>query len=127
MTSTLNMMASMAQPFAGQPGMMGPGGVAHGGQPMVHGHPSSQGMQPGVSMGQQIHPGVAVPGGPQVSQAGPLMAGIIPGGGPPVASGPGSNAHALSHLNPHGGPVIAQQGQIQASQSHIHLVKPKPK
>lgn len=105
----------MAQPFAGQPGMMGPAGVVHGGQPMVHGHPSSQGMQPGVSMGQQIHPGVAVPGGPQVSQAGPMMAGMTPGGGPPVASGPGPSPHALSHLNPHTGPMLSQQGQMPGS------------
>lgn len=109
------MMASMAQPFAGQTPIMGPAGVAHGGQPMVHGHPSSQGMQPGVSMGQQIHPGVAVPGGPQVSQSGPMMGGMMPGGGPPVVSGPGPSAHALSHLNPQNGSLLAQQGQMQAS------------
>ena len=108
-------MLSMAQPFAGQPGMIGPAGVPHGGQPMAHGHPSSQGMQAAASMGQQIHPGTAVPGGPQVSQPGPLMGGIMPGGVPPVASGPGPNAHALSHLNPHGGPLLAQQGQMQPS------------
>ena len=84
---------------------------------MVHGHPSSQGMPAGVSMGQQMHPGAAIPGGPQVSQAGPLMGGMMPGGVPPVASGPGPNAHALSHLNPHGAPMMAQQGQIQPSES----------
>ena len=117
-------MASMAQPFAAQPSMIGPGGVAHGGQPMAHGHPSSQGMQPGVSMGPQMHPGVAVQGGPQVSQAGTLMAGMMPGGGPPVASGPGPNTHAQLHLNPHGGPMLTQQGQMQPSQLYLHLFKP---
>ena len=66
-------------------------------------------------MGQQIHPGVAVPGGPQVSQPGPMMAAMMPGGGPPVASGPGPSAHALSHLNPHSGPMLTPQAQMQAS------------
>lgn len=46
-----------------------------------------------------MHPGVSGPGGPQGSQAGPMMGGMPPGAG---AGGPGPvpNAHALSHLNP---------------------------
>ena len=99
------MMASMSQPFPAHPGMAGHAGVAHGGQPMVHGHPSSQGVpggqQPGVSLGPQMHPGITGPGGPQVSQAGPMMAGMMQGAGPPGVSGGGPSAHALSHLNPH--------------------------
>lgn len=70
-------------------------------------------------MGQQIHPGVTGPGGPQVSQAGPMMASMMPGGGPPVASGPGPSPLTLSHLNPHGGPMISQQGQMQASKYKV--------
>ena len=87
---------------------------------MVHGHPSHQGVpgaqQPGVSMGQQIHPGIA---GPQVSQAGPMMGGMMQGGGPPSVSGVGPNQHALSHLNPHQGQLFAQQQQQQQQMQHV--------
>ena len=85
---------------------------------MMQGHPSSQGMpggvqQPGVSMGQQMHAGVVGPGGPQVTQAGPMMAGMMPGGGPPGVSGVPS-AHAQAHLTPgHQGPMYQQQQQMQ--------------
>lgn len=86
------------QPFTHPGAMPGHTGMAHGGQPMVHGHPSNQGVpgggQPGVTMGQPIHPGMAVPGGPPVSQAGPMMAGMMP----PGSGGP--NAQAMAHLNP---------------------------
>ena len=73
-------------------------------------------------MGQQMHPGMAGPGVPQVSQAGPMMGGMMPGGGPPGVSGGGPNAHALSHLTPHQGqmnPQFAaqQQQQMQVSKS----------
>ena len=111
---------AMAQPFNTHPGIGGHAGVAHGGQPMVHGHPSHQGVpggqQPGVSMGQQIHPGITGPGGPQVSQAGPMMGGMMQGGGPPNVSGVGPSQHALSHLNPHQGQLYAQQHQQQQMQ-----------
>lgn len=117
------MMASMAQPFTQHPGMPGHA-MPHGGQPMVQGHPSNQGIpgghQPGVSMGQQMHPGMAGPGGPQVSQAGPMMGGMMPGGGAPGVSGGGPNAHALSHLTPHQGqmnPQFAAQQQQQMQQA----------
>jgi hypothetical protein len=57
-------------------------------------HPNGH---PGPGMVQQMHPGVSAPGGPQVSQTGPMMGGMQPGG----TAGPGvPNAHALSHLNP---------------------------
>lgn len=116
------MMASMSQPFATHPaGMAGHAGVAHGGHPMAQGHPSNQGVpggaqQPGVTMGQQMHAGVAGPGVPQVSQAGPMMAGMMQGGPPPGVSGGGQpSAHALSHLNPgHQNQMFAQQQQLQA-------------
>ena len=106
----------MAQPFSTHPGMGGHPGVAHGGQPMVHGHPSNQGVpvgqQSGVSMGPQIHP----QGGPQVSQAGPMMGGMMQGGGPPGVSGVGPSQHALSHLNPHQNPQLYAQQQQQQQQ-----------
>ena len=108
------MMASMAQQFAGQPGMVGPGA-----QPMVHGHPSNQGMPGaqhlGVSMGQPAPPGIVGPGGLPVSQGGPMAAGMMPGGGPPGMTGAGPNAHAMSHLNPHNA-MVAQQHMQQASE-----------
>ena len=88
---------------------------------MVHGHPSHQGVpggqQPGVSIGQQMHPGIAGPGGPQVSQAGPMMGGMMQGGGPPNISGVGPSQHALSHLNPHQNHLLAQQQQQQMQQA----------
>lgn len=111
------MMAFAPHPAA----MSGHAGVAHGGHPMAPGHPSNQGVpgggqQPGVSMGQQMHAGVTGPGGPQVSQAGPMMTGMMQAGGPPgVSGGGGPSAHALSHLNPgHQGGYAQQQ---QASKS----------
>lgn len=118
------MMASIAQPFAGhQAGLAGHAGVAHGGLPMSQGHPSNQGVpgvgqQPGVSMGQQMHAGIAGPGGAQVTQAGPMMAGMIPSGGPAGVPGAGPSAMALQHLNPggHQGQVIAAQQQQQQQQ-----------
>ena len=67
-------------------------------------------------MGQQIHPGITGPGGPQVSQAGPMMGGMMQGGGPPNVSGVGPSQHALSHLNPHQGQLYAQQHQQQQMQ-----------
>lgn len=63
-------------------------------------HPNGH---PGAGMVQQMHPGVSAPGGPQVSQPGPMMGGMPPGAGtvgPGGPGGPGPNAHALSHLNP---------------------------
>lgn len=59
-------------------------------------HPNAH---PGAGMVQQVHPGVSAPGGPQVSQGGPVMGGMPPGAG---TTGPGSavQAHALSHLGP---------------------------
>ena len=78
------------------------GGMPQPGQPMGH-HPSNQGMpgpaQPGVTMGQPIHPGMGGPGMPQGSQAGPMM-GMMPGGGPPGILAGHPNAHAMQHLNP---------------------------
>ena len=61
-------------------------------------------------MGQH-YPGITGPGGPQVSQAGPMVGGMMQGGGPPSVSGVGPNQHALSHLNPHQGQMYAQQQQ----------------
>lgn len=111
------------QPFTPHPGMAGHPGVPHGGQPMAHGHPSNQGVpggqQPGVSMGQQMHPGLAGPGGPQVSQGGSMM-GMMHGGGPSGGgSGPTPNAHALSHLNPqpHHGQMFGGQQMPNSSES----------
>ena len=103
------------QPFTHPGAMPGHTGMAHGGQPMVHGHPSNQGVpgggQPGVTMPQQIHPGMAVPGGPPVSQAGPMMAGMMP----PGSGGP--NAQAMAHLNP----VV--QNQFMAPQQQQQMSK----
>ena len=104
----------MAQPFPTHPGMA----VPHGGQPMAHGHPSNQGVpggqQPGMSMGQQMHPGISGPGA-QVSPAGPMMGAIMQGAVPQGVSGPGPSQHALSHLNPHHGqPMFAHQQQQHA-------------
>lgn len=120
------MMASMAQPFAGhQAALAGHTGVTHGGLPMSQGHPSNQGVpgvgqQPGVSMGQQMHAG---PGTAQVTQAGPMMAGMIQTGAPTGVPGAGPSAMALQHLNPatHQGQVLAQQQQFQASKSQFRL------
>ena len=75
-------------------------------------------------MSQQMHPGLTVPGGPQVSQAGgPMISGMMPGGAPGV-SGAGPSAHALSHLNPHNGPLLAQQQQqMQASECCLLFIE----
>ena len=109
----------MAQPFAAHSaGMPAHAGIPHNGHPMAPGHPSNQGTpgggQPGVSMGQPMHAGLAgAPGGPPVSQAGSMMPGIPQGGGAPVVSGGGPSAHALSHLNPaHPQPMFTQQQQM---------------
>ena len=113
------MMASMAPQFPGG-GMNSHGGMPHGSHPMVSGHPSNQGMpngQVGVSMGPQIHAGMAGgPGGPQVNHPGSMMVGMPQGVGGPGVSGPSPNAHALSHLNPTHPQLLAQQHQqMQAS------------
>ena len=96
---------------------------------MAQGHPSNQGVpgggqQPGVSMAQQIHTGVTGPGVPQVSQAGPMMAGMMQGGAPAGVSGGGQpSAHALSHLNPgHQNQMFAQQHQLQACEFNSWLL-----
>ena len=113
-------MASMAQPFPTHPaGLSVHAGNIHGGHPMAPGHPSNQGIpggaqQPGASMGQQMHAGVTGPGMPQVSQAGPMMAGMSQGGGPGASGANVPSAHALSHLNPgHPQQMFAQQQQQQ--------------
>ena len=75
-------------------------------------------------MGQQLHPGITGPGGPQVSQAGPMMGGMMQGGGPPNVSGVGPSQHALSHLqNPHQNQLYAQQQQQQQQQQMQHVCK----
>lgn len=103
-------MMSMAQPFP-HPGGMPGHGMPHG-HPMGPGHPGNQGMagagQPGVTMAQPMH---GIGGGPQVSQAGPMM-NMQQGGGPGVSVGP--NAHAMSHLNPNPQLFAQQQQQMQA-------------
>ena len=86
---------------------------------MGPGHPSNQsgiagGQPPGVTMGQQVHPGIAG-GGPQVTQPGTMMAGM-PQGAPGVIAGGAPNAMALSHLNP-GHPQMYPQQQLQARKS----------
>ena len=116
------MIASMAQPFH-PGGMPGHAGMPHGGHPMAPGHPSNQGLpgggQPGMSMGQQMHAGMAGgPGAPQVSQGGQIMAGMPQGSGPPGVSIGGPSAHALSHLNPgHPQQIYAQNQQQQMQQA----------
>lgn len=111
------MMASIAPPFAGhQASLNGHAGVTHGGLPVSQGHSSNQGVpgvgqQPGVSMGQQMHAGIAGPGAAQVTQAGPLMGSMIQTGIP----GAGPSAMALQHLNP------AHQGQILTAQHQQQL------
>ena len=112
-------MMMAQQPFTHPGAMPAHTGMAHGGQPMVHGHPSNQGVpgggQPGVTMGQPIHAGMAVPGGPPVSQAGPMMPGMMP----PGSGGP--NAQAMAHLNPVvQNQFITPQQQQQMSKSFFH-------
>src|SRR5262245_8259632 len=85
--------------FPQNPGIQMPQGHMMGGP--GPGHPMQQGMQQGM----QMHPGVSGPNGP-VSQAGPMMGGMQPGGGP--------NVHALSHLQPQqAGQMFPQQQQQQ--------------
>lgn len=88
----------MTQPFPAHQGMPQHGFPPN--HPMAAQHPNGH---PGAGMVQQMHPGVSAPGGPQVSQPGPMMGGMPPGAGtvgPGGPGGPGPNAHALSHLNP---------------------------
>ena len=93
--------------------MMAPGGMPQQMGQGLPGNPGMPGGQPmGVSMNQQMHPGAAGPGGMQVTQGGPMGGGMMPGV-PPGVSGGGPNAHALSHLNPHGAAMMAQQQQMQ--------------
>lgn len=87
----------MAQPFAAHQGIP-QHGLPPGHHPMAAQHPNAG--HPGPGMVQQMHPGVSAPGGPQVSQAGPMMGGMPPGAGTSGPGGPMPNAHALSHLNP---------------------------
>ncbi|PQE17357.1 Topoisomerase II-associated PAT1 protein [Rutstroemia sp. NJR-2017a BVV2] len=78
-------------------------GVPQGHMAGMPHNPGHQG-QPGQGMPQQMHMGVSAPGGPQVSQAGAMMAGMPPGAG-------GPNAHALQHLNPNQQALYQQQQQ----------------
>ena len=54
-----------------------------------------------------------------MSQAGPMMAGMMPGGGPAGAAGAPS-AHAQAHLNP------GQQAQMFAQNPQMHMSKSNP-
>ena len=113
---------SMAQPLPAQAVGMPLSGVPHG-HPMAMGHPANPGgpaggQAPGGVLGQQMHPSLSGPGGPQASQAGPMMANIPLGTGGPGPGGPGAggpSAHALSHLNP--GQVQQMYGQQQMAQA----------
>ena len=94
------MMTSLAQNFQPHPGgIQQHPGVPQGHQMAVPHNPNQQG-QPGPGMPQGMHMGVSGPG-PQVTQAGAMMAGMPPGVG-------GPSAHALQHLNP----GQAQQAQL---------------
>ena len=111
-------MASMAQPFAHPSTMPGHAGMPHNAHSMGPAHPPNQGIpggvQPGVSIGQGMHGAMAVgPAVPQVTQAGPMMAGMPPGVGAPGSSVGGPSAIALSHLNPQHPQQILQQQQQQ--------------
>lgn len=85
-------------------------------------HPNAG--HPGPGMVQQMHPGVSAPGGPQVSQAGPMMGGMPPGAGTAGPGGPMPNAHALSHLNPTQAHMFQQQAFQQNCESLSVLVVP---
>ena len=61
---------------------------------------------------------VSGPNGP-VSQAGPMMGGMQPGG----MGGP--NAHALSHLQPQQAHMFPQQQQQQQQQHQMSKCSPK--
>ena len=133
--SSIAEMMAAAPPFGAHPAAMsGHAGMAHGGHPMAQGHPSNQGIpgggqQPGVSigqqMGQQMHAGVTGPGGPHVSQAGPMMGQMMPGGGPAGVSGNGApSMHAQLHLTPgHPSQMLAHQQMQQARKFDISSVK----
>lgn len=120
----------MAQPFPAQSVGMSHAGVPHG-HPMAMGHPPNLGapgggQPPGAGMGQQMHQVSGPGGGPQVSQAGPMMANIPLGAGGPGQGGPGApgpSAHALSHLNPSQAQMYAHQQQQQqmAQASKLYL------
>lgn len=87
-------------------------------------HPNAahMGVQgPGAGMVQQIHPGVSAAAGPQVSQPGPMMAGMPPGAGTTGPGGPVPNAHALSHLNPAQAQHLFQQQQQFAQNCEFPL------
>lgn len=103
----------MAQPFPAHQGI-----PQHGmppGHPMPAQHPNAG--HPGPGMVQQIHPGASAPGGPQASQAGPMMGGMPPGASTAGPGGPMPNAHALSHLNPAQAHLFQQQGFPQNCKS----------
>jgi hypothetical protein len=108
----------MAQPFpAHQVGMAHHPGLppGHAMAPGQHPTPAHLGGQaPGAGMVQQLHPGVSAPGGPQATQAGPMMVGMPPVVGTTGPGAPGPSAHALSHLGPH---QIFQQQQQQLAQN----------
>lgn len=105
----------MTQPFPAHQGIPQHPGLPPG-HPMAQAqHPNAahMGVQgPGAGMVQQIHPGVSAAAGPQVSQPGPMMAGMPPGAGTTGPGGPVPNAHALSHLNPAQAQHLFQQQQF---------------
>ncbi|KAL2872779.1 LIM domain-binding protein [Aspergillus lucknowensis] len=79
-------------------------------------HPTAH---PGT-MVQQVHPGVSAPGGPQVTQGGPMMGAMPPGAG---TTGPGPvQAHALSHLGPQAH-LFQQQQYAQNFAGNPHLMQ----
>jgi hypothetical protein len=83
-------------------------------------HPNMGVQGPGGGMVQQMHPGVSAAAGPQVSQPGPMMAGMPPG----VTTGPGGpvpSAHALSHLNPAQAHLIQQQQFLNCELSPVAI------
>lgn len=88
----------MAQPFPAHQGIPQHSGLPPG-HPMAHAqHPNA--VHPGAGIVPQVHPGVSGPGGPQMTQAGPMMGGMPPGAATTGPGGPVPNAHALSHLGP---------------------------
>lgn len=75
-------------------------------------HPNAAhmgGQAPGPGMVQQMHPGVSGPGGPQGTQAGPMVGAMPPGAGTTGPGAPVPSAHALSHLGPAQNPQLFQQ------------------
>lgn len=106
----------MAQPFAAHQGIpQHPGLPPH---PMGPAHHPT-GAPPTGGIVQQMHPAVSGPGGPHVSQAGPMM-GIPPGAAATGPGGPIANAHALSHLSPAQAHLFQQQ-QPQFARKFIPL------